>query len=161
MTSADGRYTYSIHSTLLDWQAAEAACITGGGHLAYVESEAEWEALATFTRRFWQEAYPGTVHPNLCPHCGCVMEPCWFLWVGYSGQGTNRHNWNWTAQDNHGYLGCTTGSYGFQYSANTQAGSHYYVVVQVSTRNGYCTKWFMLNLEHELGAGFVHQLACA
>ena len=133
MVSADGRYIYTIHNSLLTWQAAEAACASGGGHLAYVESQQECEALEAPTRRFWKEAYPGTADPGLCPHCGCASEPCWFVWMGYSGAGTDRSKRSWVHQDNGGYYACSTGRHGFQLTTRAEPGQHYYVVVQASS----------------------------
>lgn len=47
LTSADGRYAYTIHTAdMLTWDEAAIACIEEGGQLAYVESQAEWDLLA-------------------------------------------------------------------------------------------------------------------
>lgn len=62
-TSADGAWNYSAHPGALAWEAAEAECVQGGGHLMHMDSQAEWEYVNPRALAIWRGSM-GTVDPS-------------------------------------------------------------------------------------------------
>lgn len=80
--SADGSYNYSAHPEPLIWDAAEAACVAGGGHLLYMANQQEWDWVMPRVLSIWKANFP-----NIQPGWG--DDACYFLPAGWRTSGSD------------------------------------------------------------------------